>query len=272
MLTRDDEVAIEVDGDRIAGTLVRPAMRRRPGVLFVHGWGGSQAQHIERARRVAMLGCVCLVFDMRGHAAHADQRETVSRGQNLRDVLAAYDTLAAHADVDPDAIVVVGSSYGGYLATLVTGLRAVRWLALRVPALYRDDDWATPKQRLDRAEIDAYRREPIRPEQNRALAACAIFGGDVLIVQSEHDRIIPVQVIDNYRAAFEGARSVTYRLLEGADHGLSDEGSRQAYTTVLVGWIGQQLREAGASPATSGAGVREAGPATALAQRAAQPR
>ena len=43
------------------------------------------------------------------------QRETVSRESNLRDVLAAYDTLAAHPSVDASAIAVVGSSYGGYL-------------------------------------------------------------------------------------------------------------------------------------------------------------
>jgi uncharacterized protein len=248
MTARDDDtdaevVAIEVDGDRIAGTLVVPAPRR-PGVLFVHGWGGSQAQYLARARRVAALGCVCLTFDLRGHAAHAHQRETVSRGQNLRDVLAAYDALAAHPGVDPGSVAVAGSSYGGYLGTLLTALRPVRWLVLRAPALYRDEDWAVPKHRLDRAEIDAYRGQVIRPEQNRALAACADFDGDVLLVQSEHDRIVPAQVIDNYRAAFERAQSLTYRLLEGTDHGLSDGGGQRAYTGLLCEWLARRLQEA----------------------------
>ena len=70
----------------------------------------------------------------------------------------------------------VGSSYGGYLAAILTSLRPVRWLALRVPALYKDADWAMPKGQLKREELDAYRRSAVPPEENRALAACAGFG------------------------------------------------------------------------------------------------
>lgn len=113
-----------------------------------------------------------------------------------------------------------------------------------MPALYRDEDWAVPKQRLDRAQIDAYRGQVIGPQQNRALAACADFPGDVLLVQSEHDRIVPAQVIDNYRGAFERARSVAYRVLEGADHGLSEPRAQQVYTTMLCEWLWARLREA----------------------------
>src|SRR5881296_1671289 len=110
MPTRDDIIDIAVDDHHIAGTLVTPATAA-PGVLFVHGWGGSQEQYLARAREVAALGCVCLTFDLRGHAKTQPQHETVSRGDNLRDVLAAYDVLADHRGVNPSAIAVVGSSY-----------------------------------------------------------------------------------------------------------------------------------------------------------------
>ena len=59
----------------------------------------------------------------------------------------------------------VGSSYGGYLAAILTALRPVRWLALRVPALYKDEDWALPKQQLKKYGLAAYRRLAIRPER-----------------------------------------------------------------------------------------------------------
>ena len=74
------------------------------------------------------------------------------------------------------------------------------------------------------------RRLAISPDENRALGACAAFQGDVLIVESEHDDIIPPPVIANYMAAFEKAHSLTYRVIEGADHGLSAESWQQAYT------------------------------------------
>ena len=54
--------------------------------------------------------------------------------QDERDLLAAYDRLLAHPALDTSAIAVVGTSYGGYLAAILTSLRPVRWLALRVLA------------------------------------------------------------------------------------------------------------------------------------------
>lgn len=253
MSTRDEVIEIRIDDQRLAGTLVAPATGI-PGVLLVHGWGGSQEQYLARAREIAALGCVSLTFDLRGHARSEGEREAVSREDNLRDVLAAYDALVRRPGVDRDAIAVVGSSYGGYLAAILTSLRPVRWLGLRVPALYEDHDWAVPKVRLDKEALASYRRRPVRPEENRALAACAAFEGDALIVESEHDDLVPPETIASYRAAFTKARSLTYRVIEGADHGLSEPAMQQAYTTLLVRWLTEMVfgaREHGTAPAAS---------------------
>ncbi|HYF20597.1 MAG TPA: alpha/beta fold hydrolase [Ramlibacter sp.] len=254
MSTRDKRIDIAVDGQRIAGTLVAPDTMV-PGVVLVHGWDGSQEEYINRAHEIAALGCICLTFDLRGHVRHEDQRETVTREQNLRDLLAAYDVLVGHPAVDPNAIAIVGSSYGGYLAGLATAQRRVRWLALRVPALYADEDWDVPKFALNRERITAYRRREVLPSENRALAACAAFRGDVLVVESENDPIVPHPVIQNYLAAFERARSLTYRVITGADHGLSDKASQQAYTAVLVHWIEEMVL--GARSGSAAAAVQE---------------
>lgn len=89
------------------------------------------------------------------------------------------------------------------------------------------------------------------PDGNRALGACAAFRGDVLIVESEHDDIVPHPVIANYVAAFEKAHSLTYRVIEGADHGLTEDAWQQAYTSLLVGWATEMIvsaREGGEAP------------------------
>lgn len=240
MPARDDIVHIAVDDQHIAGTLVTPATLV-PGVLFVHGWGGSQDQYLARAREIAALGCVGLTFDLRGHAQTAPQHETVTREDSLRDVIAAYDVLASQRAVDRSAIAVVGSSYGGYLAAIVSSLRPVRRLALRVPALYKDEDWALPKQQLKKYGLAAYRQGLLSADDNRALRACAVFEGDVLMVESEHDEIIPHPVIASYLAAFEKARSLTYRVIEGADHRLSEASWQEAYTSLLVNWATEMV-------------------------------
>src|SRR2546423_1898742 len=135
--TRDSKIDIEVGGQHIAGTVITPATAI-PGVLFVHGWGGSQEQYITRARDIAALGCVCLTFDLRGHARTEPQQESVTREDNLCDVLAAYDRLVNHTAVDDSAIALVGSSYGGSLAPILTTPRPVRWLSLRGPPPFQN--------------------------------------------------------------------------------------------------------------------------------------
>lgn len=243
MSTRDNPIDIPVDDQHIAGTLVGPDTMV-PGVMLVHGWDGSQDQYIARAHAIAALGCICITFDLRGHVRHEAMRNTVTREDNLRDVLAAYDVLVGHPAVDPTSIAIVGSSYGGYLAAILSTLRLVRWLALRVPALYRDSDWLVPKSDLNRADLTAYRKSVVAPETNRALAACAAFRGDVLLVESEHDSMVPHPVIENYKSACSQARSLTYRLMDGADHGLSDRASQQTYTALLVNWVNEMVQGA----------------------------
>ena len=124
--------------------------------------GTAARRNISSARiAIAALGCICITFDLRGHVRHQAMRQTVTREDNLRDVLAAYDVLVGHPAVDPMAIAIVGSSYGGYLAAILSSMRRVRWLALRVPALYRDEDWSTRESRT------GARRSGRLPQQRR---------------------------------------------------------------------------------------------------------
>ena len=258
MFTRDETFEIAVSGHCIAATLIVPDARM-PGVLFLHGWGSSQANLAARAREIAAIGCACLTIDMRGHAKTATQQATVTREDNLTDALAAYDRLVREAAVDDDQIAVVGSSYGGYLATILTTLRPVKWLGLRAPALYKDTDWTSPKLELSKLQgLEAYRHMAIQAQDNRALRAAAAYRGDVLIVESAHDTIIPHEVIDNYRAAFGAARSLTYRLIDHADHALSDPASRQSYTTILVNWITEMVAGKRTADAASQKRLQEA--------------
>jgi uncharacterized protein len=250
-------VSIAVDDEHINGKLLQPAEASagRPAVLFVHGWGSSQRRSIGKAKQLVTAGLVCLTFNLRGHARTVAQRDTVTRAQNLRDVMAAYDLLASQSDVDAGRIGVIGGSYGGYLATLLTAERDVRALALRAPALYKDGDFDRPKRQLNLdPDLAAYRRRRLAPSDNIALAAAARFDGDVLIVESEHDTVIPHPVIANYLRAFGAAASLEHDVIADADHGLSQRAWRRAWGELLVRWVTTRL----AAPARAVRAARSA--------------
>ena len=240
MGTRSETVEIAVDDERMAGTFLAPP-NKVPGILFVHGWGGSQERDLERARGIAGLGCVCLTFDLRGHIKNSERQQSVTREENLRDLIAAYDCLHRHPHIDTRAIAVVGTSYGAYLSTILTTLRPVQWLSLRVPSIYRDEEWDTPKRKLNREDIARYRSSFIPASENRALSACMQFRGDVLLVESENDHLVPHSTIMSYRAAFQNAHSLSHRVIDGADHALSDKTAQNAYTAILVNWITEMV-------------------------------
>ncbi len=234
-------VTLTVNGQRITGTLLEPEAPV-PGFLFVHGWGGDQDEDLGQAEELARLGCVCFTFDLRGHAGSDAHRSTVTRQNSLDDVVAAYDYLASHPLIDRQAIGVIGTSYGGYLSALLSALRPIRWMALRVPALYPDADWDTPKAKLDKDVVRAYRQQPQDERNDRALAACAAFRGDVLIVESEKDEQIPREAMLSYQSAFRSANSLSHRILHGASHAMRDPRHQRTYSTLLLHWIDEMVR------------------------------
>jgi uncharacterized protein len=216
----------------------------RQGILFLHGWGSSQDRFRNPATRLAALGFTCLTLDLGGHGKTEHLRHGVTGEQNLEDAKAAYEALSVQPQVAPDEIGVVGSSWGGFLAVLLADVRPVRWLALRSPALYRDSDFNVPKHALDRDGLMEFRHSVVTGKENRALAAASNFTGSVLLIESEHDVVIPPRQILNYANAFRQVASIRRLVIPGADHGLSQQSWRDAVSQMLVDWLMSRNTEA----------------------------
>lgn len=218
------------------GPLLRPAGIHRPALLVLPGWDDhGKAQFDLLDQDLSAQGWHCRRGNLPDASWPAAERARVNREDTLRQTLRDYQLL--HAQERPDAVGVLGFSYGGYMAALLAGMYPFDWLVLRSPAIYPDADWMLPKEDLDRREVDAYRRKMHTPDNNRALAACQAFRGDVLLVQSERDAVVPGPVAESYAWAFGNARSLVRHMLLGADHELSSAQWRETYHRIIVDWL-----------------------------------
>ena len=63
-----------------------------------------------------------------------------------------------------------------------------------------------------------------------ARSAPAQFLGDALVVESEHDEVIPHPAVANYISALANAHSLTYRVIAGADHSLASAMGKRVHS------------------------------------------
>lgn len=131
---REEEVTVPVraepDGTEVTldATIVSPlGTEQHPAVVLAHGFGGSKADLLERARELAAHGYVALAYTARGFGAsggriHLDDPDyEIADGTAMVDLLAGRPEVQRDADGDP-RVGVAGGSYGGALALMLAGI------------------------------------------------------------------------------------------------------------------------------------------------------
>jgi pimeloyl-ACP methyl ester carboxylesterase len=226
---------VTVGGLKLAFETYEPLEPNGQGVLFIHGWRSSKHSLAVYAKALSTAGYTCLSFDMGGMGDSEGNADQLSRAEYLEQCLAAYDQLAKLPNAHP--ITVIGSSFGSYLACLVSAARPVKALALRVPADYPDDDFDEPKMKLnDAINMGKWRLLP-DVEDSRSVDALRHFMGPVLIVESGKDELIPHICVDRYVKAVPDAR-LTYVLMKSAPHSISHHPELQKeYLGALDHWL-----------------------------------
>jgi uncharacterized protein len=120
-------------GGRVPGIVARPGFDRpgSPGVIFMHGSGGTRLDFIDEAAKLAARGVVAMTIDSPfSRSSRADVQAgygddaTVRRllVQNVKDLRRGLDVLVDHYGVDPERTAVVGYSMGVQAAALAAAL------------------------------------------------------------------------------------------------------------------------------------------------------
>lgn len=238
------KVQIPIKNELLNGTLFYPekVKEKNPALLFIHGWSSDETGYIPRAEAATKLGFICLTFDLRGHGQSRGDLNTLSANDHLRDVLVAYDFLKKQDGVDPEKITAFGASYGGMLATLLTSKREVWLLAVRAPALYHNDDFTQITKKLVEEREEVFFQNFTPEKENKVLSAIKNFNGDILIIESEHDQIIPHSLIQFFINSVKSHENLTVKVIHKADHQLSDVSYKQALITYLCQWLRNYIK------------------------------
>lgn len=116
----DTPVKFDVDGIPLAAVFSTPdaASGRIPGIVLAHGFAG--ARYPKMADYFAGLGYGVLALDFRGYGNSGGERGRVIPKEQVSDVRGAVSWLAKRPEIDPERIIVVGSSLGGSIAIMAT--------------------------------------------------------------------------------------------------------------------------------------------------------
>lgn len=204
-------VSFVVPGGELEGTLHLPQTRAVGGVAVLHGFGGQpgQAHIVATCEALEAAGVAALRFAYRDH-----QPPRMTLASALADASGAIRLLKAHPDI-PEAMGVVGFSFGGAVAALVAGrdsrIRAAVLAA--APARFGDDDKLKPFAEVTRSRAR------------------------VLLIWGSRDTAVPLANAERYAAVLSQAR-VTHRtvIIEGGDHDFSPAGPREMMTQRVAEW------------------------------------
>jgi len=214
-------------------------------ILFVHGWTSEKERSYQYAHALSQLGFICFLFDMRGHGKSEGDIKAFTVKDFLDDVLAAYDYLANLNGVDKENISGVGSSFGSYLLALLSSKRNIKNLSLRVPADYRNEDFNISKYKAsgsDNPVIVEWRSKARKFNETYALQAIHNYKGNIQIIESEKDTVVPHQTVQNYINAVPDKSRLTHVLLAGAPHSIKAGKFRNDITDILVQWFQDKVQ------------------------------
>jgi dipeptidyl aminopeptidase/acylaminoacyl peptidase len=236
-------VCIDAGGYTLLGRLYGcKNSRMLPAALFLRGWSpGVPWTFMDMHARLCAkkLNMVCLSVQFRGMGSPGNaNRRTLS--DFFEDAAASYDFLKSQKSVDSKRIFAVGESLGAYMASLLSAQRDIMGLLLRAPADFPNDGCGSETrlwQIIKRTK--GWRTQAHGPSESAALDAISRFKGDILVVASEKDAIVPRQTADNYLAIAKG--ETTFILMKNAGHGLISPLRRREFHKIILKWLRGQI-------------------------------
>ncbi len=210
-MTETEEFTIRAGKETLACSVDRADRGKPPAVISLHGAGPSNRAH---ARYLSSAftdrGLGVARFDFSGQGESSGRMEESSLAKRRDESIAVMRHLA----MDETNLTVVGTSMGGYVASVLAGEFRAKNLILFCPAAYDVTAWDVPFGggftgilRRDLSLLKSDIGELLRP-----------FEGNSLLVLAERDEVIPDLIAGWYKDALGTAENRRTFVIPGCPH------------------------------------------------------
>jgi dipeptidyl aminopeptidase/acylaminoacyl peptidase len=248
------------DGRTISGILSLPPARftgPRPVVMQVHGGPEAQAKQGWQGRYnhlVQELGVAVLEPNVRGSSGYGKTFLALDNGRrredSVKDMDAAISWMATQPRLDAKRVLVVGGSYGGYMALAASTVLAQR-IAGAVSSVGISnfvsflENTETYRRDLRRAEYGDERDPAMRAflQSISPLNHVDKISKPLLVVQGKNDPRVPYTESEQIVRGLQGRGvPVWYMLADNEGHGFARRENADYYFATLVKFIVQTLK------------------------------
>jgi len=228
-----ENVAFLSEGQKIAGVLHLPEKKNPPCVIASHGLLSSKEseKYIALGDGLSQEGIAMLRFDFRGIGESEGRMEEDTISRRIMDLGSAFEFIRSRRDLKK-RIGLLGSSLGGYVSLI----KASQEEKIRAIVI-----WATPFHLDDLKSNKGTEGHPLPEEaffedlpKHRLLPLLPRVS-NCMVIHGEKDELVPVdqawEIFHNLGAPKE------IRILEGADHRLTDPAHRSHAMELSIGWF-----------------------------------
>lgn len=243
------------DGLVIRGTMFRQKKDRLPIAVVCHGFMANRQSVTKYAKRLAAWGYAAFCFDFNGGCVRgkSDGKTTdMTVLTEKADLLAVIDYAKSLAFTDPDRLILMGCSQGGFVSALTAAQLgdAVSGLILFYPALCIPDDARKGQMMFatfDPSDIpETITCGPMKLGHDYPacvldmdpFASISPYTGPVLLVHGDQDPIVKLSYAVRARRSYEAVRTMAQqknfhlKVVKGAGHGFTSRADRTAIECV----------------------------------------
>ncbi len=205
-------------------------------VLWLQGFRSNIEGHAVGVTRLAdSTNTAFAMLDYAGHGGNPIQLEDATRKQQFDEVVGVYDELVK---LGYKKFIVIGGSFGSYMAALLIGARSAEAVVLRAPANYPDEEFElankdTSAGRKDRSHY-LYRQSIDDNFSNNAVEAVRAFEGETYVIEHEKDETINRAIPQSY---YRAAKHGNYILIPGIKHSPKLMSNPEGYFELIEMWV-----------------------------------